>query len=81
MAVTVHMNDGVTLRVKGDLDEISKAYEVALGGSSLLDIRSGDGTLRRVNAHQILYFEEDEDEQDREEVHAATPRREAAGSR
>ncbi len=78
MAVKVQLNDGVALLVEVGLDEMSKAYETALEGNSLLEIRSGDGTIRRVNPHQILYFEEAPAE---EEAERPVPAREAAGSR
>jgi hypothetical protein len=55
--VRVQLNDGVVLRLDGDLAEVQHAYETALATNQMLEIMSADGTTRAVNPHQILYLE------------------------
>jgi hypothetical protein len=60
VAVLVHINGSVTLRVEADLDTFEKAYKTALAKNQVLRIRSGDGKIRVVNARQIAFFEDEE---------------------
>jgi len=63
MAVRIHLNDGVELRVEIDVETMTDAYENALENNKVLEIQSGDGTVRRVNPRQVLYFEEETPDQ------------------
>jgi len=74
MAVRLHLNDGVELRVDVDLETMSGAYEKAVESNKLLEIQSADGTARRVNPGQILYFEEEAPDQEEGAAEQADPR-------
>lgn len=59
MAINIYINDGVELRVD-DLswDEMLKLFHKALSNKQSLRVVNGNGKVRAVNPHQILYFEE-----------------------
>ena len=78
MAVRVRLSDGISLIVRADLNEFQKAYQEALRSNALLEVENGNGKTRVVNPQQILYFEE-EDEDDPASV-AASARADRASS-
>src|SRR3954470_7913046 len=60
MAVRIKLSDGDEFAVHMALDEVRKAFREALDDNRLFELSNGDGRLRVINPHQILYFEEDE---------------------
>lgn len=71
MAILVYINGSVVLRVETDLETMKDAYETALENKRALKITTADGKTRVVNASQISYFEED-DEDDPQPVESGT---------
>lgn len=58
MTVKAKLNAGVEFRVEVSLEEMTAAFERALAEGRMLEIKSADGTVRRVNPGQVLYFED-----------------------
>jgi hypothetical protein len=54
----IRLTDGVEIIAQVGLDEVEKAFEKAVNGGHVIVVKSTDGTVKRVNPGQILYFED-----------------------
>ena len=58
MAIKVRLSDGDEFVVYSNTADLTKAFRDALDENRLVEVRNGDGRVRVINPHQILYFEE-----------------------
>jgi hypothetical protein len=57
MAVRVQLNDGLQIVSRMSYKDMQSALEKALARNSVLELESGDGTVRTINPMQVLYVE------------------------
>ena len=63
MAVRIGTSNGEEFTVYESLQKLREALRDALDGNSLFEVSNGDGRVRVINPHQVVYLEEDQREQ------------------
>jgi hypothetical protein len=58
MAVRVRISNGDEFIVYESVENLSRSFREALEDNRLLEVKNGDGRIRIVNPHQVVYFEE-----------------------
>ena len=71
-ALRVRIIDGSEFVVHMSREELTKKFRNALDDNTLLEVKNGDGRVRVVNPHQIVFFE-DVEAQSPESTSAAAP--------